>query len=55
MESNFLKNDTNELMYKTETDLKISKSNMVAKGEMWSGGGKNQELGMNIHTLLYIR
>ena len=55
MESNLKKNDTNELLYKTETDLKISKSNMVAKGETWSRGGINQELGTNIHTQLYIR
>ena len=27
---------------------------MVTKEEMW-GGGINQELEMNIHTLLYIR
>ena len=28
---------------------------MITKGETWGGGGINQELGMNIHTLLYIR
>ena len=30
---------------------------MVTKAEMWAGGeqGINQELGINIHTLLYIR
>ena len=28
---------------------------MVTKGEMGLGGGINQELGINIHTLLYIR
>ena len=28
---------------------------MVTKGETWGGGGIKQELGMNIHTLLYIR
>ena len=27
---------------------------MVTKGETGGGGGINQELGMNIHTLLYI-
>ena len=28
VESNFFKNDTNELIYKTETDLQISKENL---------------------------
>ena len=28
---------------------------MVTKGETWGGGGINQELGMTVHTLLYIR
>ena len=31
-----LKNDTNELTYKTETDSQISKKNLtVTKGERW--------------------
>ena len=34
------------------TDIKNKLT--VTKGEMWRGG-INQELGMNIHTLLYIR
>ena len=35
MESNFFKNDTNELTYKTETDLEISKTNLgLPKGKM---------------------
>ena len=28
---------------------------MVTKGETWVGGVINQELGINTHTLLYIR
>ena len=32
------KNDTNELIYKTETDLQISKTNMVTKGERGADG-----------------
>ena len=32
----------------------IENNLMVAKGETWRGG-INQELGMNTHTLLYIR
>ena len=49
------KNDTNELTYKTETDLQISKNKlMFTKGETW-GRGINQELVINIHTLQYLR
>ena len=44
-----LKNDTNELIYKTDIDDKL----MVNKGER--GGGINQEFGINIYTLLYIK
>ena len=33
VESNSLKNETNELIYKTEIDLQILKTNMVTKGE----------------------
>ena len=50
---NLIKNDTNELIYKTETDLQISKTNMDTKGERFRGGIK-QELGMNTHTLEYF-
>ena len=32
----------------------IENNLMVAKGETWRGG-INQELGMNTHTLLYIK
>ena len=34
------KNDTNELIYKTETD--IENKLMVTKGEMWGAGGGNK-------------
>ena len=48
------KNDTNELIYKTEMDLQISETNLwLPKGKR--GGGINQELRINIHTLLYIK
>ena len=53
VESNF-KNDTNELIYKTETDLQILKTNLwLPKGKCVCGG-INHELGINIYTLLYI-
>ena len=48
-------NDTNELIYKTETDLQTSKMNLWLPKGKYSGGGINQEFGINIHTLLYIR
>ena len=53
MEPNF-KKDTNELIDKTETDIQILKTNLrVIKGEMLEGG-INQELGMNMYSLLYM-
>ena len=30
---NLIRNDANELIYKTETDSQILKSNMIAKGK----------------------
>ena len=43
----------NEIIYKTETDLQISKTNLcLAKGNC---GKEGYELGINIHTLLCIR
>jgi len=56
-----LKNYTNELLYKTETDVQISKTKLTdnekafPEGEMGWGDQINQELGMNTHTLRYIR
>ena len=52
MEPNF-KKDTNELIDKTETDIQILKNLRVIKGEMLEGG-INQELGMNMYSLLYM-
>ena len=53
VEFNF-KNDINELIYKTEKDLQISKTNVwIPKGK--GRGGINQDLGMNVLILLYIR
>ena len=46
--------DINELIYKTETDLWILETNLWRPKEK-CGGGINQELGINIHTLLYLR
>ena len=34
------KNDTNELIYKTETDSDIENKLMVTKGERWRGRDK---------------
>ena len=48
-----IKNDINELIYKTETDLTdIENKLWLPKGKCVAGEGINQELGMNIHTLL---
>ena len=48
-----LKNDTNELVYKTEIDPQIQKQAYgYQKGKGW--GGINQEFGINIYTLPYI-
>ena len=48
------KNDTNELIYKTETDTQISKTNYGYQGETWRAG-INWEFGINIYTLFYIK
>ena len=49
-----LKNDTNELIYKTEIDSQTQKTNLwLPKGNMW--GGINQEDGINIYTLLQMK
>ena len=50
----FLKNDRNELICKSETDLQILKITVVTKGEV-QGERINQVLGINIHMLLYMR
>ena len=52
---NLKKNDTNELIYKTEIDSPdIENKLMVTKGERrWRG--ISSEFGINRHTLLYIK
>ena len=48
-----LKNETNELIYKTKTDSE--NKFRVTKGGKWEGGGINQEVGISIYTLLHIK
>ena len=46
-----LRNDVNELIYKTETDSQTQRTNLhLPKGK--GGGEVNQEVGINIYTLL---
>ena len=50
------KKDTNELICKSETDLQTEKTNLwLPKGNGGVGGGINQEVAINIYTLLYIK
>ena len=49
-----LKNNTNELTYKTERLTDIENKLMVTKGEAGEGRGIDLDLGINIYTLLYI-
>ena len=46
-----LKNDTKELIYKTETNVDFKANLMVTIVEIFGGG--NWEVGNNIHTLQY--
>ena len=50
-----LKNNTNEFIYKTEIDSQKQKTNLWLPKEKGGGGGINQEFGINIYTLLYIK
>ena len=50
-----LKNDTNELNYETATNSQTQKTNLWLPKGKGVGGGKNQEVGININTLLYIK
>ena len=45
--------DTNELTYKTETDLE-NKHIWLPKGKL-EGGAINWEFGIDIYTLLYLK
>ena len=46
-----LRNYVNELIYKTETDSQTQRTNLnLPKGK--GGGEVNQEVGINIYTLL---
>ena len=48
---NFLKNDTNELIYKTEMDSQTQKTNLwLAKGK---DGGINLEFQVNKYTTVH--
>ena len=49
-----LKNGTNELIYKTEIESQIQKTNLWLPGG--EGGGEiNWEIGIDIYTLLYMK
>ena len=53
---NLKKNDTNELIYKTEIDSQAQKTNLwLPKGKGGVGRGINHKFGINIYTLLYIK
>ena len=54
MESNFLKNDLMNLFTKWKQTHRFQKQTWLPKGKC-GGGGVNYELGINIHTLLYIK
>ena len=43
-----------KIIYKTEIELQMQKTNMAIKGER-ERGGINWEMGINIYTLLYIK
>ena len=49
-----LKNDTNELIYKAETDSQTYRMDLCCQGEEWEEGIV-REFGINIYTLLYLK
>ena len=52
----FLKNDTIELLYKTEIEPQTENTNLwLPKVKVRGGGGINQDLEINIYTLLYMK
>ena len=51
-----IKNYINEVIYKTETDPQISKSNLwLPMGRYGGWGVINQKIGTNIYSLLFIK
>ena len=50
-----LKYDTNELIYKTETDSQIQKTNLWLPNEKGGGRGINQEFEISRYKLLPIK
>ena len=51
---NLLKNDLNELNYKTETDFQTERMNLQFPGERGAGGGIVREFGIGcIYTQLF--
>ena len=51
--SNLKKNDTHELIYKTEIDSQTQKTSLwLLRGKV---EGINQEFGVKIYTVLYIK
>ena len=50
------KNDTKELIYKTETNPQISKSNLwLPKGKPWGGRDKLRRWDYHMHTTIHIK
>ena len=49
------KNDTNELIYKTEIDSQTQKTNLWLPGARLGGGGIVREFGIDMYTLLYFK
>ena len=50
-----LKYDTDELIYKTETDSQTQKTNLWLPKVKGGGGGKNWEFEISRYKLLYIK
>ena len=49
---NLKKNGANELIYKTEIESQMQKTNLWLSGSKGQGGG---ETGIDMHTLPYIK
>ena len=48
-----LKYDTNELIYKTETDSQTQRTDVWLQGGRWGGGGKDWEFGISRCKVLH--